>query len=260
MRGSRTTSWSGRRTAGGEGSRSQSGSSEEEREGAGRREGETHRLDAGDGVLEGLDLVAALERRRLVVPVSGERPESAQEGRRGRERKGGRRRDAPEALCELLLADVDATPLVRLRALLAHSLSALLELAEVVQERRRVGERLGVVALGARRAALAVEVLLLEGAVDLVADVLLVLAEAVELVGEALLDVRVEGLLARGGDGRGRGGLGLEVVDEGLGELGASVGSSGSGRGCAVRMRVRSARGEEREREEEGRTLTGWLR
>lgn len=94
-----------------------------------------------------------------------------------------------------LLAVVDCPPLVRLLALLPQTSAPLQQSLEVLHERRRVAQPLRGLALGG--APLAVEVLLLERALNLVADLLLLLSEVLELGGDALLDVLVEGGLAR---------------------------------------------------------------
>jgi hypothetical protein len=90
-----------------------------------------------------------------------------------------------------LLAVVDRPPLVRLLALLPQAGAPLQQPLEVLHERRRVAQPL----VGC--APLAVEVLLLERALNLLADLLLLLPQLLELGGDALLDVLVEGGLAR---------------------------------------------------------------
>lgn len=165
-------------------------------------------------------------------------PKSVGEGGRNRGGKG----DGPEAAREGLLARVDRLPLVRLGALALEPERALLEPLEVLEQTRRVAQALvrslglrAVLRCGGVGVAFAVEVLALEGALDLFADLLLLLAELGEFGGDALLDVDVEGLLARGGHGgRGlaRGGSGRELVDQRLGELlrGVSMRVYGVGR------------------------------
>lgn len=128
------------------------------------------------------------------------------------------RGNAQEAVLEVLPSVVDRPPCSALLApdnVLPEAEGALLELVEVVHERRAVADTRRAIVV---RTALAVKVLLLECALDLVPNARLLLVQPAKLGADARLDVAVERLLAsrgrRGGGGRGGQRVGRQMRDE----------------------------------------------